>query len=166
MKKMILLLMVLILPTSLAASYYDVYLNYDAGKITLDQISVEPLLQQVIYSSVGDHSAEIVDSSGKKLYQINFYLTAIRGRDINNWSHTYIDSNFTWQLSLPYYKLGKTLNLYDEEGTKMLAVDLSDYVQAEEKEVVKLGIIQDLSEEVVVDSKLGELVFKDYNGGY
>lgn len=126
------ILLLLLIPFCLAAEQqFEVSLHYQEEKLSLNYILVTPSLKEISLTSQGEYKAEIIDHKNSKLHESNFPIMTISGVDFYNLNEDFIRDDFDLNLTLPYFPEAKTLNIYNQNNTLLLAVDLSPYAQRE-----------------------------------
>lgn len=110
---------------------FSVSIEYFEGYLSLNQVQVRPVLEENRFQQEGDLFTEIISTEGDILYQTHFDLENIAGWDVLNISNPYLKPSFDFDLNLPYYPDAKTLNIYDQNSTLLLTVDLSPYAERE-----------------------------------
>jgi hypothetical protein len=143
-KKIIIIITAFFLMSSLCFAvdnYFEISLHYYYGNLSENYVIVKPLISQTFFPEVGEYTAEIVDNDNNILYTTNFDIITITGIDMFNLTETFGRFDFDFEINLPYFPNAKTINIYDNESEKLLAVDLGlysarEYFIEEEKEVV------------------------------
>ncbi|MFH1682776.1 MAG: hypothetical protein ABIA37_03185 [Candidatus Woesearchaeota archaeon] len=118
-------------PVLASDNQFSVSIEYFEGYLSLNQAQVKPALEENKFQQEGELFAEIISTEGDILYQTHFDLENIAGWDVLNISHPYLKPSFDFDLNLPYYPNAKTLNIYDQNNTLLLSVDLSPYAERE-----------------------------------
>lgn len=136
----LLLLSSAILVRDVDASEEKVYiltLNYVKGDLFLDNVLVKIGYSpdRKIQPDTG-YQAEVISFKGNASYFFKFKVPNVVASDsfpINGeptGGLTYLDK-VDFALIIPYFGDGKTINLYDENGTKKLSVDISRFSEGE-----------------------------------
>jgi len=138
MRYVLIFIFLLILTVSLTYGaenkIYVLNLNYNQGKLSLVDVSVEIGYSpdRKIQPEEG-YRCEVISFMGDVLYSFKFELpvklaTPPPLKNENVTSIVYLDNvNFT--LLIPYYKNGRAINIYDQYNFLVLSVDVSNFAK-------------------------------------
>lgn len=126
-----------VLPNSIIAQeskFYTLNLLYDKGEIELKDIAVLPgEISQV--SQEGEYKFELVSFDDKILYNNHFNIPlSIHGEEIDPKTGQFISKtiktdNVEFILNIPYFPIGKVINIYDSQNTKILEIPVIGFSQ-------------------------------------
>jgi len=108
--------------------YYSLYLNNEKGEISIVEKKLIIYDVYIPEKRAGEFAATITDFSGNSLYSEEFsFPTHMRIFDANEEVIEQELESSSIVLFLPYYKNGKSISVYDENGKEKLSIDVSKY---------------------------------------
>ncbi len=135
--------------------YYEIELSYDRGSLSYGYITVNPHEGDKINNIKGDYLAEIVSFKGETLNYTVFGIPTTVAYDKFNPETGYSEWGGVLELNetetiirLPYFDNAKEINIYNENATKRLTIDVSPYSRMAGQDT--------LEEEILPEERIGK----------
>jgi len=168
----ILLMMILVGNSALALTtqYYELNLIYNGGDISYDLLKVKPLISdRNLDNYAGGYVAETVSFENKILNITFFSIPLIIISETYDSETGFVVGGITTILNetqitlmLPYFENAKEINIYDENITKVLTIDVGDYSQIKPTKIKKEEIIEEVVTKPKEEVKVGKIKDKNY----
>lgn len=116
------------------SKFYNANLLYDKGKIELKDIAVLPgEISQI--PQEGEYKFELISFAGTILYTNHFNVPlSIHGEEIDPTTGQFISKtiktdNVEFILNIPYFPIGKSINIYDSKNINVLEIPVIGFAQ-------------------------------------
>ena len=114
---------------------YELKLNYDRGIITFKDVIVKPSLAEEKAQPETGYKLELVSFTNEVLDSFKFeipltlFIDGIDPKTERLTGGTTQMNKTDFSLRIPYFKNGKTINLYNQNNTKILSIDVGYFAQ-------------------------------------
>lgn len=117
------------------SKFYQLSLSYTQGKLELKSITVLPgTISQI--PKEGEYKLELLSISGSSLYVNRFKTPSsyIHGEEIDSQTGRFVTKTIKKDevgiyLSVPYFSNGKQINVYGQNGTKVLEIPVIAFAE-------------------------------------